>query len=412
MTPDLPAYALEFLLPLCRDRFADAALGGFHERLDRAHNPLPMGGKRLMVQCRQLYVLSHAAALGERSGQNAAERGYAFLRRYQDRARGGWYFRATEAGEPLDPAKDLYGHAFLLFALAWLHRAFAAPDALALAAQTMDTLHARMASPHGGFWDNAAADFTPNPVPQRQNPHMHLLEAMLALHAASGDPRWLAEADALTRLFLARLFDPATGTLGEYFTADWTAHPDQGHIVEPGHHYEWVWLLRWFEPGDIDRVLATFRETWPDATPGDLFFAIETDLRMRQGAWQQAGRKAAQGGAPVWLYEVDWRTPVGGGKWKTPHSVELAFVFDNVAKSASMVGTGAEPQALADQMSASWLAFARSGNPDNPAVPHWPAYTDADRSTMVFDVTSRVVNDHRGLERKLLAGLSLKQTNL
>ncbi len=171
-------------------------------------------------------------------------------------------------------------------------------------------------------------------------------------------------------------------------------------------------LLRWFEPGDIDRVLATFRETWPDATPGDLFFAIETDLRMRQGAWQQAGRKAAQGGAPVWLYEVDWRTPVGGGKWKTPHSVELAFVFDNVAKSASMVGTGAEPQALADQMSASWLAFARSGNPDNPAVPHWPAYTDADRSTMVFDVTSRVVNDHRGLERKLLAGLSLKQTNL
>ncbi len=258
MTPDLPAYALEFLLPLCRDRFADAALGGFHERLDRAHNPLPMGGKRLMVQCRQLYVLSHAAALGERSGQNAAERGYAFLRRYQDRARGGWYFRATEAGEPLDPAKDLYGHAFLLFALAWLHRAFAAPDALALAAQTMDTLHARMASPHGGFWDNAAADFTPNPVPQRQNPHMHLLEAMLALHAASGDPRWLAEADALTRLFLARLFDPATGTLGEYFTADWTAHPDQGHIVEPGHHYEWVWLLHRYraQGGRLDAAAA------------------------------------------------------------------------------------------------------------------------------------------------------------
>lgn len=168
-------------------------------------------------------------------------------------------------------------------------------------------------------------------------------------------------------------------------------------------------LLRWFEPGDIDRVLVTFRETWPGATPSDLFFAIDTDMSMRLGAWQQTGRKAAQGGAPVWLYEVDWRTPVGGGKWKTPHSVELAFVFDNVAKSASMVGTGAEPQTLADQMSACWLAFARSGNPDNAAVPHWPPYTEGDRATMVFDVTSRVVNDHRGAERKLLAALPAKQ---
>lgn len=168
-------------------------------------------------------------------------------------------------------------------------------------------------------------------------------------------------------------------------------------------------LLRWFDRGDIDRVLATFRETWPGATPSDLFFAIDTDMAMRRGAWQQAERKAAQGGAPVWLYEVDWRTPVGGGKWRTPHSVELALVFDNVAKSASMVGTGAEPQRLADQMSGCWLAFARSGNPDHAGVSHWPIYSDAERATIVFDVTSRVVNDHRGAERKLLATLPIKQ---
>ncbi len=164
-------------------------------------------------------------------------------------------------------------------------------------------------------------------------------------------------------------------------------------------------LAAWYSPGDLEKVLAGFRAKTPDATPSDLFFAISTDKLMRQGAWQQAERKAAQHGAPVYLYELDWRTPVDGGKWRTPHSLELALVFDNVAKSASMVGTGPEPQKLADQMSAAWLAFAHAGNPNNPAIPQWPAYTPKDRATMVFDVQSRVVKDFRGDERVLLAGM-------
>ncbi len=237
-------FGLSTLLPLCRDRFADTVHGGFHEQLDPAHRPVPIGTKRLMVQCRQLYVLSHAALLGERSGQGAAERGYAFLRRsYRDREHGGWYFRATESGEPAERDKDLYSHAFVLFALAYLHRAFGAPDAIASAAETMDVLRARMAAPGGGFWDRADAAWTPDASLRRQNPHMHLLEAMLALYEATGETRWLDEADALVRLFLERFFDAPTGTLGEYFTAAWEPDPARGHIVEPGHHYEWLWLL-------------------------------------------------------------------------------------------------------------------------------------------------------------------------
>lgn len=164
----------------------------------------------------------------------------------------------------------------------------------------------------------------------------------------------------------------------------------------------------WFAPGDIDRVLGVFRASRPKATPSDLFFAIATDKAMREGAWQQAERKAAQNAAPVWLYELDWVTPVDGGKWGSPHSLDLALVFDNVALSASMVGTGADAQALADQMSAAWLAFARTGNPNTAKIPHWPAYRAADRATMVFDVKSRVVKDFRGDERKLLASMKPK----
>ena len=163
----------------------------------------------------------------------------------------------------------------------------------------------------------------------------------------------------------------------------------------------------WLPAKDTERVLAGFKAMMPNATPSDLFFAITTDRRVRQQAWTQAERKAAQNAGPVWLYEVDWATPVEGGKWRSPRSLELAFVFDNVAKSEAMVGTGPEPQALADQMSAAWLAFAKSGNPNNPAIPAWPPFKPADRATMVFDVKSKVVNDFRKDERTLLASLAL-----
>ncbi len=164
-------------------------------------------------------------------------------------------------------------------------------------------------------------------------------------------------------------------------------------------------MAAWFRPEDFDKVIATFRQSRPKATPSDLFFAIDTDKFTREGAWQQAERKWALQAAPAWLYELDWVTPVDGGKWGSPHSLDLAMVFDNVALSASMVGTGPAAQRVADQMSAAWLAFARTGRPDTPLTPSWPAYDTTRRATMVFDEQSRVIDDFRGEERLLLASL-------
>jgi para-nitrobenzyl esterase len=164
-------------------------------------------------------------------------------------------------------------------------------------------------------------------------------------------------------------------------------------------------LSAWMPAGEIDRIVAGYRKATPGASPSDLFFAITSARRVRQQAWIQAERKAAQNAAPVWLYELDWQTPVDGGKWKSPHTLDLAFVFDNVAKSESMVGHGDEPRALAEQMSSAWLAFARAGNPNNEASPQWAPFRVPDRTTMVFDVKSRTENDFRGDERQLLASL-------
>jgi para-nitrobenzyl esterase len=166
-------------------------------------------------------------------------------------------------------------------------------------------------------------------------------------------------------------------------------------------------LSSWVPANEIDRVVAGYRKSAPEAGPSELFFAITTARRVRQQAWIQAERKAVQNAAPVWLYELDWETPVEGGKWQSPHSLDLAFVFDNVAKSESMVGKGDAPGALAEQMSAAWLAFARTGNPNNKSLPPWAQFRPPERATMVFDVKSRVVNDFRGDERQILASLPI-----
>jgi para-nitrobenzyl esterase len=70
-----------------------------------------------------------------------------------------------------------------------------------------------------------------------------------------------------------------------------------------------------------------------------------------------------------------------------------------------MVGTGDEPQVLAEQMSTAWINFARTGNPNTKLMPQWAAFRMPERTTMVFDVKSRAVTDFRGDERQLLASL-------
>jgi para-nitrobenzyl esterase len=164
-------------------------------------------------------------------------------------------------------------------------------------------------------------------------------------------------------------------------------------------------LTQFVPDKEIPRVIAGYRKLMPKASAADLFFAITTTRLARQPAWTQAELKAAQGHTPVFLYELDWTTPVDEGKWGAPAGLELPLVFDNVAVSGSMVGTGSEAQQMADTISSAWLAFAHSAKPTADGLPDWPAFTLPERATMIFDSTSRLVNDARGDERTLLSAL-------
>jgi para-nitrobenzyl esterase len=141
------------------------------------------------------------------------------------------------------------------------------------------------------------------------------------------------------------------------------------------------------------QILAALKKAHPDYSPSYLLAELMTTTFMWGGSITLATRKAAQGGAPVYMYQLVWETPIAGGLFKSPHTLEIPFVFDTVEATRPLLGPGPAPQHLADQMSAAWVAFAKTGNPNNPAIPAWPAYNAKTRATMLFDVSSKVVDD-------------------
>ena len=141
-----------------------------------------------------------------------------------------------------------------------------------------------------------------------------------------------------------------------------------------------------------DAALALYRERLPGAKPADRLIAALTGSNFSVRTWLYAERRASRGGAPVYHYSLDWASPFAGGRMGAHHAMDLPFVFDTTEVPLSTKGADGAAE-LAAAMSATWAAFARAGDPDNAAIPAWPAYTPAERATMVFDTRCRVVND-------------------
>jgi para-nitrobenzyl esterase len=140
-------------------------------------------------------------------------------------------------------------------------------------------------------------------------------------------------------------------------------------------------------------MIDLYRKINPGASPSDIYFLIASDLRYAAPTMLAAERRAALGKGPVHLYYFTWETPVQGGRLESPHTMEIPFAFDNVKISERMTGGGPEAMALADKLSDTWIAFARTGDPNTPKLPHWPAYDAKDRATMVINNVSKVEND-------------------
>ena len=144
---------------------------------------------------------------------------------------------------------------------------------------------------------------------------------------------------------------------------------------------------------DPTRAIEAFRKAHPEATPWDLWILMATEHPRGTYTRELAKRKADQRAAPVFMYRYDWETPEGGGHMRSPHTIEIQFVFNNIQIAGPLISKMPEAYALADRTSAAWAAFARTGDPNTPKLPKWPAYSATARDTMLFNNECRVESD-------------------
>ncbi len=176
----------------------------------------------------------------------------------------------------------------------------------------------------------------------------------------------------------------------ELFTLTWDALPS-----ELEHYRQFLGTLK------TEDIVADYQKWYPAYSPSDVFFAVTTAFRSWHGMVIESERRAAQHG-PTWAYNFAWKSLVEDGRWGAPHTMDIPFAFDNVQLAAPMTGGGPDAQRLADQVSETFIAFARTGDPNNSSIPHWPRFELERRPTMVWEQPPRVQDDPRGKERRLI----------
>lgn len=336
-------------LPFWAAHGIDHAHGGFYEELERDGSPTACSFKRVRVMCRQTYVFSHAAVLGWHQGAPLSQLGADYLVKHARTADGGWARLLSREGAIIDHSPDLYELAFVIFAMAWRYRASGDPDSLTHARATLDFIQQKMRAPTSGFWPSLPASDV-----LLQNPHMHLAEACLAAFEASRDQRFLDQAGEIVALLQARIFDGRT--IGETFSGDWRRTPDEaGRRIEPGHHFEWIWILAQYQRlagRDVSAFAPTLVEfaERQGVNPAShaVYDAVRDDgvvLRGSARAWTSTERIKAW----LALYELTGRDP------RAPLKQSVSLLFNRYF-------TGSRPGLWIDQ-------FDEHGAPMTAAVP-------------------------------------------
>ncbi len=145
---------------------------------------------------------------------------------------------------------------------------------------------------------------------------------------------------------------------------------------------------------DTDHLIEVFRHAYPDKDNTYLFQILASQASFQEGSTTLAERKADQGGAPVYMYYFTHPLTVHEGKLHAPHTAEIPFAMDSLAHAEPIIGpVTPEKQALADKVSSAWVNFARTGNPNNPKIPTWPAFDTHTRAVMIIDDQFQAVND-------------------
>jgi mannose-6-phosphate isomerase len=350
------AWLFDNALPLWWRVGFDPDCGCFHERMSLDGLAAPMA-RRIRVQARQTAVFARAGRLGwDGPWREAVTAGRDVLLSRGIRPDGGTRFQLSNAGAPIDDRRDLYDLAFVVFGLAEAATALGG-DAPALegAAGLVEWAETHWSHPHGGFSEGEIVAATP----RRQNPHMHMFEALLALFEASEERKYIDRASAIAGLFGERFFNQDHGALPEYFDEMWRpVAGEEGQICEPGHHFEWSWLLhRWnaLGGGDLGAIAERLRihaEIYGlDHDSGFVFDELFVDGRVRKASsrlWPHTERlkanlvryertrdpSAASAAAQAFDVLMEFCATPTPGVWRERRDAQGAYVAENAPASS------------------------------------------------------------------------------
>lgn len=243
----LKDWLFEAALPLWSSVGTDHRNGGFFEKIDKSVVPIE-APRRTRVVCRQIYSFGAAGAMGWKGdARGAVEHGWTFLKSNCMNADGSVIANVDVLSGRRQTRFDLYDHAFALFGLCSSARALEGnhQEIEMLALKCLDAMYGGWKHPSAGF-----EEACPPIEPLRSNPHMHVFEAALAwseLARSENKGLWIALANDIGNLCLSRFLSPENGAIREYYYHNWTVSADEvGSPIEPGHQFEWAWLLaRW-----------------------------------------------------------------------------------------------------------------------------------------------------------------------
>lgn len=153
-------------------------------------------------------------------------------------------------------------------------------------------------------------------------------------------------------------------------------------------------------------VIEHYKDWFPGISPTELFFRATTASRSWRAAIVEDELRAAAG-TPAYAYQLDFPCP--DDKLRAMHTTDIPLAFDNTDKRGAVTGNDERAKKMAAVMSETFIAFAKTGKPDNALIPAWTPYSLEKRETMVFDLPPHLENDPRGRERKLFEAVPFIQ---
>jgi mannose/cellobiose epimerase-like protein (N-acyl-D-glucosamine 2-epimerase family) len=265
-----------------------------YEAVDANHQPLPPQRYRAMACARQLYLFSSLIdhpAIPEAKNR-AALLFRSLQQHFHDAEHGGWFYSIDPQGKPLDRRKDLYTHAFIIFACAHYWAKVREPLVESVLNAALHVVAERFCDGAGLYEASLDQDWSSLGSGPLQNPLMHLAEAFLATVSVREDAATQAALMALATAMQLRFIDPAHGVMLEKplgAVDNW---------FEPGHQFEWFFLLA-SSPllqgsplhASLTRAFAYTEQQGVDRLTGAVKAMLEVDGSVRDGTqriWAQA----------------------------------------------------------------------------------------------------------------------------